>query len=214
MNTLGRVLVFGFVLLSVGCTKGTPDFATLDENSVPQPTFGGGATLTNITVTSPAAAIPVTGDCNSRISALVAVTVGGNTAMSLASMVSGGVQVDCTSTGHFSFTLTNIAALGFVLVDEQSYDIQLRGVTAGGISRPSTIHLKYSPYRPERVMITSGSTDSAVTGNPRLATSASFKAVVRLGHFSNATLTNVNEPLIKSSTNFKYKGGVAGAVDY
>ncbi len=213
MNVLGRLFLLGLILLSVGCTKGTPSFATLDENSVPQPTFGGGATLTNINVTSSAAPIPIAGDCDANITSLVAIPVAGNSAMSLASMVTGGVVVNCSSTGHFSFTLTNLSALGFVLADEQSYDVQLRGVTTGGISRPSIIHLKYSPYKPERVMITSGSTDSAA-GNPRLAVSTNFKAVVRIGHFSNATLTNLNEPLIKSSTNYKYKGGVAGAVDY
>lgn len=212
MNVKSRALLYGVFLLSMGCTKGVPDFSTLDESSVPQPLFSGSTTKV-ILVGSANALIPVSGECDPKITDLLAIPVGVASPSSLSSYVTGAITVACSSTGTFSFTLSSLSAIGFSIVDNSIYEIQLRGVTSGGISRASTIRLSFAQVgKPQRVYITSGSNESNAVGARRVA-SATYQAEIRLGHMSNNALTNMNEAIIKSSATYKFKGGAAATND-
>lgn len=204
----------GLFALSLGCTKGIPTFQNLD-GTIPQPLFSGSTTKSYLTMTS-TQTFDVSGQCDEKIRELVATPVGVNSTQStLAAMVTSGITVNCATNGTFSFQLKSLADLGFTLVDNSNYEIQLRGVTSGGISEPSTIRILYSTTGgagPKRVVLTSGGTETTTSGE-RLATSANFKAEVRLDHRMNtySTVSDHTSMTEKSSTSFKFKSGAAAA---
>jgi hypothetical protein len=177
-----------FMAASLGCTKGTPDFSTLGSDSVPQPKFSG-ATETSLTATSPSQIFSISGDCDTNIRDITGTAVGTATAFStLTAMSTSGVTVNCSSTGTFSFTLKSLTDLGYTPVDGTTYDIQLRAITSGGTSNPSTIHIVYSSSggaSPNRILITSGGTESS-SGERISSGGGHFKAQIRVSNRINA----------------------------
>lgn len=201
------------VLFTFGCTKGAPSFETLDPSNIPQPLFSG-LTYRSLTTATPTATFPVIGECDPRITGLLATVVGVSSAQSLSAISTAPVNVTCATNGKFSFTLTSLNAMGFSISDNRTYEVELRAVTDGGVSRPSVIRVLY--LTPKRIYLTSGSTLSN-TNAPRIAQGATFKAEVRLGHLMNdyPELTNVNATTmnIKSGANFTMKAGAAASAD-
>lgn len=207
----------GIVFLLAGCTQATPDFKVLDASHIPQPHFQGATSMT-VVVSSTAKTTAIQGECDFKISSIVTTVVGVNQAagaearnlerVSLAKPV-----VSCQSDGKFSFELKGLEDLGFAKAKEnQTYEVQLRGVTTAGLSNPSSIYIHLtSPNSngPKRMLITSGSSESA--NSPliaRGATSTSFKAVIRVDH-----LTLDGGATSQQSHSFKAKIGAASSAD-
>jgi hypothetical protein len=154
----------------------------------------------------------ISGTCDSKIRDISGTAVGTATAFStLSSMSTGGVTVNCSSTGTFSFTLKSLADLGYTVVSGTTYDIQLRAITSGGTSRPSTIHIVYSTTGgadPHHILITSGGTESSSA--ERIALSSHFKAQIRIsGKITNYSSAASPDANLKSSTHFQMRSGYA-----
>jgi hypothetical protein len=204
------------LLCSVGCTKGVVNFAVLDQNNIPQPLFARLAS-TNLLLTSAAQVSPLAGTCDVKINSISAQLVGVNAApVPLDNLSTVSATVNCGSTGKFAFTLKDLSDLlgNPAPTDNTSYVVQLRGITDGGISNPTTINIHYSTTGaegPKHILITSGGTVSQ-TGSQRFAASTSFKAQVRVDHLM------VNQPTndfagTASSTSFRMKTGAAAEAD-
>ncbi len=196
------------VLFSFGCTKGAPTFETLDSSNIPQPTFSG-LTYKSVTTATPSATFPILGECDPRISGLLASAVGVSGSQSINSFAVSTVSVTCASDGKFSFTLKSLTDLGFTISDNRTYQVEVRGITDAGISRPSTIRILY--LAPKRIFITSGGTQSNTVG-PRLSIGTTFQAEVRLGHLIN-DYSNGAEMKAKTSASFIMKSGAAESAD-
>jgi hypothetical protein len=182
MRIVRLAFVSALSALTLGCTKGSPNFDSLGADNIPQPLFSG-ATQETLNASSTSQTFSISGDCDSKIRDISGIAVGTPTGFaSLASMAAGAVTVDCAATGHFSFTLKSLNDLGYTAISGQTYNIQLRAITSGGTSNPSTIHLAFSTAGgsdPKHILLTSGSTAST-SGGPRLASGTAFKAEIRV----------------------------------
>lgn len=204
-------------LTAVGCTKTTPEFAVLDQNNIPQPMFNGSTSM-NAILTSATETFAIQGQCDPKIHAIEAMVVGPNSGFVSANAISNsGFTLACATSGTFSMTLKTLAGLGLAVVENSNYEIDLRAVTAGGISNSSRIHLHYSTAGatgPKRLLLTSGATASS-SAAPRIATSPNFKAEVRVDHMLNdySSTSSQDAMALKTSTNFRMKTGPAAEND-
>ncbi|NJL25983.1 MAG: hypothetical protein HC902_13000 [Calothrix sp. SM1_5_4] len=157
-------------LAGAGCTKVDPGFENLGDDNIPRPTFSGQTTL-SLESGSETQTYEVSGECDSKIRSLTGAAVG---AASIFNAVDGltiaGVDVNCASmgtSGTFKFTLKSLKDLGFNPQEGRTYEIQLRGVTVGGMSKPSVIRIRYSAAngtRPAPVTVSAGGTRTASGG--------------------------------------------------
>lgn len=205
---LWRVLSFSFGLaFSLGCTKGVVNFAVFDQDSIPQPLFAG-QTSTNVQITLPTQTTSISGQCDPKISAIVAMAGGAAATFDkLETIATSSVTVDCAGAGTFSFTLKALNALGFTITDNTTYDVKLKAVTDGGISNESHILIRYATTFHDRVLITSGATLSNVNA-ARMAASlpgGTFQAQIRVHHMMN--------DVTATSSHYKMKIGVAADKD-
>jgi hypothetical protein len=224
MNVFRRCLILSllFFTLAMGplaCTKGVPVFQTINQDAIPQPLFSGATTLNLLGVTS-TQTYAVTGQCDPRITSLVITPVGAASGAGTgAALTTAGLTVNCASTGQFSFTLKSLVAMGFTVQNNTNYQIQVQGVTAGGISNASTINIDYTTtgaLGPKLVQVTSGSTLSpTVAGQPRQSIGTNFRGEIRVSHTLNSyTNPAVQDVMtVKAGTNFQMKSGVAAESD-
>lgn len=208
MNIVKARYVIVALMFSLGCTKGSPSFETLDIGNIPRPTFAG-LSFKSVTTATPSATFAIQGECDRRISGLLATVVGISSAQGVNSVAVSGSSVTCASDQKFSFTLKSLAALGFAVSDNRTYEVELRAITDAGVSLPSTIRILY--LTPKRIFITSGGTQSQTVG-PRLSSGATYQAEVRLGHLINNYATAA-EMKAKTSANFIMKSGAAESAD-
>jgi hypothetical protein len=214
MRTVQLALVSALSALTLGCTKGAPNFESLGADNIPQPLFSG-ATQETLNASSTSQTFSITGDCDSKIRDISGLAVGTTTAFSsLASLAVSAVTVACATTGHFSFTLKSLNDLGYTALSGQTYNIQLRAITSGGTSNPSTIHIAFSTAGgpdPKHILLTSGATASTISG-PRLATGLAFKAEIRVTNkvlnYGGATGTQ-DAMTLKSGTAFQMRSGLS-----
>ncbi|MGE3760338.1 MAG: hypothetical protein AB7H97_21415, partial [Pseudobdellovibrionaceae bacterium] len=135
----------------------------------------------NISTTSQSATFAISGECDSKIRSIVGSASGTNSTFdSLTSLAVSTVSVTCSTDGKFSFTLKSLTDLGYSINDGEIYEVQLRGVTSGGVSKPSYIKIAYSQGANGRpILITSG-TNTITDG-------ANLKAEVRITNRQNIT---------------------------
>jgi hypothetical protein len=160
-------LVLGFGLLSIlGCVKAEPEFETLDESKIPQPLFEGETTKT-IAVADMFANITISGQCHPKIREILIRDPNGQSVFSslaslaVSSSVTCSTQCQADGKGCFTFELTGLRALNqnMAPVAGQVFQFELKGVTAGGVSKASTLRLTYSPGSGNhRILISSGAT--------------------------------------------------------
>ncbi len=145
MKYVCRILILGFLVSGIACTKATPEFELLDPNAIPQPKFNG-ATVKNLTTGSGAATFGIVGECDPKITAISARAVNASATFSaLSTVASSAPTVACSANGSFSFTLKSLTDLGFApLVMGNTYEIQLKGLTSAGLSNASSIFILYS----------------------------------------------------------------------
>ena len=65
-----------------------------------------------------------------------------------------------------------------------TYNIDLRGVTSGGISNASIIHIAYSPGAgpdPKHILLTGGSTTTHTDGTERMSVGLNVKGTIHVG---------------------------------
>lgn len=182
----------------------------LDQNAIPQPTFDG-QTEKSLTRQSNIETTVIQGQCDPRIRAIrVALDGYGAVAGDLARVSVGAPTVTCASNGSFSFTLESLADLVGIATPNQTYRLNLRADTAGGISNPSTLSILYVRDEWEQWRLTTGATESAAAG-PRLATTGgTFKADVRVVGQAGADDTGADALHdVARSSNFVFKRGRA-----
>src|ERR1035437_3938388 len=212
MGWIGKCTISALALITLGCTKGTPSFTDLGSDNLPQPMFLGRTSIT-IPTNNPAQTFAIVGQCDQKIHDLLATANGTSAAFStIVALVNSPVIVNCATTGTFSFTLKSLLDLGYSPLDGHTYDIELRGVTTGGVSHASVIHIAFSSTGgpdPQHIMITSGGTESGA--GPRIATGTTFKAEIRVGGKLNVyTNPSTQDAMtLKNSTNFIMKSAVA-----
>jgi hypothetical protein len=202
-------------LITLGCTKGAPTFATLDSGAIPQPKFAG-LTEETINASSSTETFAIFGDCDSSITSITGDVVNGaSTFSTLTSMSASPITVDCANSGHFSFTLKGLSSLGISPQNNQTYDVQLRGITSGGVSNPSTIHIAYSTNGgpdSKHILITSGSTLGG--GGTRFTSGTVVKAQIRVTNkLKNYTLLNADAMTTTYGAMTKMKSGLAAKDD-
>lgn len=212
MGWIGKCTISALALITLGCTKGTPNFTDLGADNLPQPMFSGKTSIT-IPTNNPAQTFAIVGQCDQKISDLLATANGTSSAFStIAALVNSPVIVNCATSGTFSFTLKSLTDLGYSPLDGHTYDIELRGVTTGGISHASVIHIAFTSTGspdPKHIMITSGGTESGA--GPRIATGGTFKAEIRVGGKLNAySDPSIQDAMtLKQGATFKMRSGVA-----
>lgn len=165
MRHLKDCLILSCLLLQAACTQGTPELTVLDEDVIPRPMFSG-STVKQMATSSSTQTFSINGECDSQIRALQGSATGTNSTFStLAAMSVSSVSVTCSTDGKFSFVLKSLTDLGYTATEGQTYEIQLRGETSGGISKPSLIKIMYGAAANGRpILITSG-TNTAINGN-------------------------------------------------
>ena len=185
-----RLHVVCFILGAgaLGCSKGEPSFEVLGTDNLPRPTFNNnGSTTLSLTTSSSTSTFTVSGQCDAKIKGLVASAPGAVNVTSLSDMVTG-LSVTCGTDGKFSFTLDSLADLGFAPVEGQTYEVQLRADTSGGVSKASLIRLTYSSSSRRPVLLTAGS------GHPTDGSPTGFSADVRLSERHHPGLATDGSP--------------------
>jgi hypothetical protein len=161
-------LIAGFCWTSLACTKAATEFETLDQSSIPQPTFNGN-TSRSFTTSNPAQTFSVSGECDTKIAGITASVIGGVSNVELSSIATA-VSVSCQTSGVFSFTLNSLTALGFTPSVGQTYIVELVADTPSGPSNPSQIRITYSSSLTSPVLLSSGATPNASDGSRFSAT--------------------------------------------
>ncbi len=186
MRYVSRFLILGLSLFSLACTKATPEFEQLDPNNIPQPKFNG-ATTTNVSVTSTGNAVGViNGECDPKIKGITARAVNVVNAFSDLTSIASTSAVTCSSDGKFTLNLKSLTDLGFSpLVLENTYEIQLKGMTSAGLSRASSIFIRYTsalgnPY----IRFAGGGVHGA--GDGTIATGGAIRAELQIHHTTTA----------------------------
>ncbi len=144
MKRLRDCLILGFLLVTAACTEGTPNFVTLDEDMIPRPKFSG-AFVRTLQTYSDALTFQINGECDPKIRRLTGTAVGTSTTFAnIDALTVSGISVSCSADQKFSFELKSLAALGYTVSEGTVYEIQLRGETSAGSSKPSFIRILYS----------------------------------------------------------------------
>ncbi len=202
-----RILILICTISALGCTKATPEFELLDQNSIPQPKFSG-STVKNITTSTDTATFAITGECDPKIQSLSALAVGLTTSFdSIDTLTVNPATVACSSAGTFAFELKSLSGIGYTAVLDTTYEVQLRSVTSAGTSNPSTIRILY-----ESAMVPAGAPRLRLAGggihgygeNANRMGSASFQLEARMSTMQNP---NINGAM--SSANFSARFGTS-----
>ncbi len=203
MVQTSRFLILILAGSLMACSKATPDFELLDPDAIPQPKFSG-STTKSINTTSDTATFQITGQCDPKIRSLNGRAVNIATAYSsVDNLTISGATVACATSGTFSFELKSLTGLGYTAVVGQTYEIELRGMTSAGNSRPSYIRITYSsPVGAPHLLLSGGGVHSGLDPANRLF-STTFQADVRTSH--------IQAPIpAPTSLNFTLKIGTAG----
>lgn len=116
----------------------------LDEDRIPRPTFAGNTTI-DLSTSSASGTFAISGECDQKIRAIMGQAVGTATIFStLSSLAVSSVSVTCATDQKFSFTLKSLTDLGFTPQAGETYEVQLRGETSAGISKPSSIKITFT----------------------------------------------------------------------
>lgn len=208
-----RILVLGFSILAVACTKATPEFDLLDVNAIPQPKFNG-TTVKQISTSSTSSTFLINGECDPKISAISGLAVGVNSSFSdLNSLATSAATVSCTSSGTFSFEMKSLTGLGFTPVQGQTYEVQLRGQTVAGQSNPSYIRITYTVGNGGPRILISGGGIHGGGSDAHAASGGTYKAVVRVNNYANNTGSLTSDAMsTKSGGSYIMKSG--GATRY
>lgn len=192
------ILIFSTAAAVVGCTKSSPSFEGLDSSNLPQPLFNGRSSVIKETA-SPATLYQVDGQCDPRIRDIVASVREGSSASGPLNTIATSVSVQCATHGRFSFVLKSLTGLGITPAEGQTYHVDLRAVTLGGLSQASTINIHFSALNgpdEKHLLLTSGSAKES--------TSSSYSAVIRIGHRAPAyTGAPKADEVERSSNNLK-----------
>lgn len=179
---LNLVLCLGLVT-ALGCVKAEPEFDTLDEDKIPQPLFNG-ETIKTIDTGDSAGNIVVSGQCHPKIKEILIKGPSTQSIFSKLSQVTISSSVTCSTQcqadgkGCFTFELINLKALNNNTIPSpgQVFQLELKGVTAGGVSKASLVRITYSPGAgTNRILISSGAT--TFNANPA---AANIKAEIRV----------------------------------
>lgn len=208
-------IILGFCAISLGCTKGNPNFAVLDSTAIPQPVFTStNATTAAVQITDAGLPIATSIKCNTKFDSFLAAA---NTGYSNQS-----ISATCGTSGTIAVSLDSLMAMHFTISDNSNYDIMISAVTDGGVSQPSVLHVQYG--KPKHVVLTSGSTQSpqstamtSLSGQQfaRIATtsSAQYGAVVRISNTANAGIATVSptsdQMNLKTSAHYQMRAGLA-----
>lgn len=187
MDQLRKTLVLFMAVSTMACSKAKTEFELSDQDAIPQPKFSG-QTVKNLTATSGSVTFSISGECDPKIRSLKAkATSLVSSYVSVSDYAVTAPTVNCSSGGTFSFQLKSLSALGFSpLVENQTYEIQLTGMTSAGMSRPSYIRIIYSSGAGNRnIWLAGGGIHNAATsGNnadsAMTASGGSFKAEVSI----------------------------------
>lgn len=168
---------------SLGCTKVDPGFSVLDSNSIPQPLFSG-ATTTSMASATGNEKFAINGECDFKIRNLTAQIVGVDSGPgTMEHVATGTVVATCQDDGKFSFELKSLNDLGIVLKKGSTYEVQLRGVTTAGPSKPSSIYVRFgADVGPRLAVVSSGGTLSGPQGRMATSTGGGLKGFVRVGN--------------------------------
>jgi hypothetical protein len=199
---LRACLIIIYLLVGAACTQGTPDLQVLNEDAIPRPKFAG-STIKNMTTSSSSVTFDIQGECDPKIRSILGAATGTNATFdSLSSLAVSGVTVTCATDGKFSFTLKSLSDLGFSVTEGETYEVQLRAETSGGLSKPSYIRILYGASSNGRrpILITSG-TNTITDGANNL------KAEVRIGNRQNATAA-----ISGDDTSTKTGGGLSATI--
>ena len=206
MRALTYSLTVLSTLVTLGCTNGHPTFGVLNQSAIPQITFGGqtdrAIELGGLGLTSALA-----GECDPRVRQVDVVVRGGSRGH-LDLLAVGSPIVACGTAGTFSLTLKALRDLIPSATANQSYVIEFRAETPGGISNPSFLRLTYVRELVPPLRVTAGATESSTS--PRVATSVHFRADVRLTNRVNAADATAGAVVTRaSSANFQMRQGRA-----
>lgn len=195
MVQVRRFLILIFASSVLACSKTTPTFDLLDESAIPQPKFSG-STTKNLTASSTTVTFTISGECDSKISALQARPVGvANAFSSVGDFTVAAPTINCSSGGTFTLQLKSLTDLGFSPLTEGSvYEIQLKGMTSAGLSRASTIRITYSRGGNTSIWLAAGGLHGNKSGSANnadkafTATDGTISADLHLS-FKNTTRT-------------------------
>lgn len=176
------------MLSVVGCTKTAPEFEVLDEDRIPRPQFAGNTVL-SLSTSNSASTFNIQGECDQKIRAIMGQAIGSAVSFSgLSALAVSGISVTCAADQKFSFTLKSLADLGFTPQAGETYEVQLRGETSAGISKPSSIKITFTAAGLRTILAGPGGLQSpnvvATTGDGLI------KAEVRVGGKGFATTAN------------------------
>ena len=200
------------LIIAVGCTKATPEFETLNEDSIPVPTFNGSKTK-NIVTGNAGETFTINGECNAKIRDINGLAVGtASSFATLTGLATSAINVTCSTDGKFSFTLKSLTDLGYTPTEGTVYEIQIRGETSAGMSKASAIKILYSTAagssRPVRVV--SGAVVGGADGTR--AVGSTFQGDFRVTHQANqlagATQSSPDEVIWKAGSTFKARVGI------
>lgn len=178
--------LFPFV---VACSKGDPSFDTLSSDRVPRPLFNG-QTLKALDISNRNTAISISGECDPRIADILIKLPGeasnfsklSGANLTTAASVTCSTQCQSDGKGCFSFQLSNLKTLNGNVdpYQGQIFEIEVRGLTAGGISLSSIIKLTYVGSSKNRILITSGATESGALPRLQLNQNSEIKGEIRV----------------------------------
>lgn len=178
-----HILILILSMAAVACSKATPTFDLADEDSIPMPKFSG-STTKNITATSSGLTFQISGQCDPKIRALVALPVGVVTGFStVGDYTVSSPTVNCSSAGTFSFELKSLSSLGFSgFTEGKVFEIQLKASTSAGYSKASKIMITYSLGGNKSIWLAAG----GVHGGAIRATDSVVKADLTV-NFTNSS---------------------------
>jgi len=161
----------------LGCAKGTPTLETISDGSLPQPRFSG--QTSKAFSTSVDRTFDVQGECDPKIREIVAIAPTISSSNS-STITVGGINVSCSADGKFSLTLKKLQDMGFALASPSIYNIELRGITDGGISKASVISITYNTALggTHLTLVTAGGTGA---NRPTDGSPGGYSAEVRIG---------------------------------
>jgi len=200
VGKLKYCLILGSLVMSMACTKATPDFEVLNEDSVPQPQFSGSTTKT-LQTSSDSVTFQINGECDAKVRNITGSAVGtASTFSNMNSLTAAGLSVTCSMDKKFSFELKSLAALGYTVAEGQVYEIQLRSETSGGTSKPSYIRILYTSAAGgvHPILITSGGTGSTLATDVGSGISASVRVTNKMNRDPASPQVNPESAFLKT----------------
>lgn len=165
INFTRCLIIATFGLLSA-CSKGQPAFQLISDEAIPRPTMEK-SYVKHITTGDSSRTFDIAGECHPKVSDIKATVVGSSaSALSLRESAQN-VTIACSSNQTFNFTLRNLTDLGFTIADNTTYEIQLQSVTSAGLSKPSSILIRFKQNAggEKAISVVSGASKSVVGEN-------------------------------------------------